>query len=421
MGDLTAKLWANSGDSHLMEPPDLFASLPEDIRERLPRSVKDPSGDFETIYIDGQVFRRDLPKSDKPKKGLGINARPIDSEEDDFITRVIGGNDPVARIKDLDKEGVWGEVMYPSLGIWTSTSGLPRVVKEGCRALNDWALEFQRHSPRFVCVASIPLIDIDDAVAEVKRAHEGGFLCGFLPVRPPIGRPEWNDEEWDPLWDAFAETGMVIGFHIGTEPHDPTERTGVYYRGRGGAVLNYVETTYGGQRAVTQLIACGALDRHPELKVLVSEGGATWGPFIADRMDEGYRQHGAAVAHALQAAQPVPLRPGVRLLPARHLRRGRQLGHGVAQRPVGQRLPALRGHVRPHPEDAARALRRGRPRGEPACPDRRLPGALPERSRATRSLSQQPLHARRHRRGDRRTTARRSAPCTAFRCAIECT
>jgi len=31
----------------------------------------------------------------------------------------------------------------------------------------------------------------------------------------------------------------------------------------------------------------------------VSEGGATWGPFIADRMDEGYRQHGAAVRPTL--------------------------------------------------------------------------------------------------------------------------
>ena len=35
----------------------------------------------------------------------------------------------------------------------------------------------------------------------------------------------------------------------------------------GGAVLNYVETTYGGQRAVTQLIAAGVFDRHPDLKV----------------------------------------------------------------------------------------------------------------------------------------------------------
>ncbi len=29
--------------------------------------------------------------------------------------------------------------------------------------------------------------------------------------------------------------------------------------------------------------------------MLVSEGGATWGPFLADRMDEAYRQHGAGV------------------------------------------------------------------------------------------------------------------------------
>ena len=161
------------------------------------------------------------------------------------------------RIKDLDDEGIWAEVCYPSLGIWTFNVRTPRVVREGCRALNDWAIEFQHHSPRFVCAASIPLLDVDDAVAEIKRADEDGFKCGFLPTRPPFGRPDWHDEEWDPLWAAFAETGMVIGFHIGTEPHDPTERIGVYYRGRGGAVLNYVETTYGGQRAVTQLIAVG--------------------------------------------------------------------------------------------------------------------------------------------------------------------
>jgi hypothetical protein len=35
------------------------------------------------------------------------------------------------------------------------------------------------------------------------------------------------------------------------------------------------------------------------LRVLVSEGGATWGPFLADRMDEAYRQHGAAVKPTL--------------------------------------------------------------------------------------------------------------------------
>jgi predicted TIM-barrel fold metal-dependent hydrolase len=232
---------------------------------------------------------------------------PKDASPDEFLVRMAHGNDPVARLQDLDDEGIWCEVIYPSLGIWAFNITTPAVIREGARVLNDWAMDFQRNSVRYVCCASVPLIDIGDAVAELQRAAGMGFHIGFLPTRPPNGRPPWQDEEWDPMWEAFADTGMVIGFHIGTEPHTPDQRTGVYHRGRGGAVLNYVETTYGGQRAVTQVIACGALDRHPDLKILVSEGGATWGPFIADRMDEGYRQHGAAV------------RPVLSRLPSRYL------------------------------------------------------------------------------------------------------
>ncbi|WP_052915612.1 hypothetical protein [Mycobacterium haemophilum] len=58
------------------------------------------------------------------------------------------------------------------------------------------------------------------------------------------------------------------------------------YHGPGGAVLNYTETSFGGQRAVVKLVASGALDRHPKLKVLVPEGGATWVPFIAELFPE---------------------------------------------------------------------------------------------------------------------------------------
>jgi len=64
-------------------------------------------------------------------------------------------------------------------------------------------------------------------------------------------------------------------------------------------IMNYVETTFGGQRAAVKLIACGALDKRPELKMLISESGATWGPFIADRMTEAYRQHSAGVRPTL--------------------------------------------------------------------------------------------------------------------------
>ena len=48
------------------------------------------------------------------------------------------------------------------------------------------------------------------------------------------------------------------------------------------------------------IISAGVFDRYPNLKMLISEGGATWGPFIGDRMDEGYRQHSAAVRPKLE-------------------------------------------------------------------------------------------------------------------------
>ena len=56
------KLWANSGDSHFIEPEDLWRSrLPKRLAELVPRSEKDPDGTWESIHVDGQVFRRRLP------------------------------------------------------------------------------------------------------------------------------------------------------------------------------------------------------------------------------------------------------------------------------------------------------------------------------------------------------------------------
>ena len=58
------KIWANSGDSHLSEPADLFErNLPADLAARMPRSVKDDDGSHETIHVDGQTFRRRMPGS----------------------------------------------------------------------------------------------------------------------------------------------------------------------------------------------------------------------------------------------------------------------------------------------------------------------------------------------------------------------
>jgi len=291
------KIWANSGDSHLVEPPDLWRSaLPAALAERMPRSERDADGGWETIHVDGETFRRRIPK--------GLSLRDI--EGNSVVDRIDRGNDPARRLEDLDEEGIWAELIYPSIGFWMASIQTPELLAAGCRAINEWAIELQAASPRFVCTATIPLLTVATAVAEVEWAADAGYHAVYLSVAPPTDE-DWTHEQWEPLWATLEETGLVCGYHIGTEPHDASGFHGNYYRGPGGALLNYMETTYGGQRAVSKMIASGVFDRSPGLRVIVSEGGATWGPFVADRLDEAYRQHASAV------------RPALRRLPSEYL------------------------------------------------------------------------------------------------------
>lgn len=284
-------IWANSGDSHILEPEDvLYRELPRDLAERMPHTEID--GDTEIVRVDGHEIRRRVP-------------RPIEHGEYEGLTfyeaemRPPGARDPRARLLDLDAEGIWGEVVYPSLTLWNNMITDPVLAREAAKVINNWTIsEVQAVSPRLVSTATISLRSIDDAVAELQRAAGLGFKAVFMPTSPPAGELPYQDEHWDSLWAAAAEAHVVLSFHIGTDPVDDGSVGGgaggfdvIKFKGRGGAVLNYMETTFTGQRAAAQLVACGALDAHPDMKILISEGGATWVPFLGDRMNEAYRQH----------------------------------------------------------------------------------------------------------------------------------
>jgi predicted TIM-barrel fold metal-dependent hydrolase len=281
----TQKIWANSGDSHILEPKDIWsANMPAALAERMPRTEHQPDG-TEIIYVDGYEFTR--PRSIVMKEGefKGLKFSEIE-------LRPPGTYDPVLRLKDLDDEGIWGEVIYPSVAMWSGFIQDPALFREGVRVMNDWLQDkIMRISPRFVPTALVSIRSVEDAVAEMQRTRGLGFQAIQLPTWVE-DQPNWNADYWEPLWAACAEAGTVLAFHIGSDVRTGKQHSNKTYRGPGGAVLNYVETSYTGQRVATMLVASGVLDRHPNLRVLISEGGATWVPFIADRMDEAYRQHG---------------------------------------------------------------------------------------------------------------------------------
>jgi len=263
------KIWAHSADSHVMEPPELWTqSLPKRLADRAPRSERGEK--YEVLYIDG---------------------KQIDRQLNDFMDamRPPGFKDLTIRLQDLDQEGVWSQLAFPSMGFWTVEITEPELACAVTRSWNDWARsEIMQKQDRIFTPAIVPLSGVSDAVAELEYAAEQGFRAIFLPCGTRPGQ-EWGLSQWEPLWDAAERAGLVLAFHIGTGGEN------IVYRGPGGAVVNYMETTYPGMRVVSQLIASGALDRHPDLKVLIAEGGAGWVPAIGDRMDEGYRQHGMFV------------------------------------------------------------------------------------------------------------------------------
>ena len=77
---MTEKIWANSGDSHFLEPETLWRdTLPPKLAELVPYTERDPDGQWETVHIDGMSFRRLLPTG--KKKEFDVTVR-IDTPQE---------------------------------------------------------------------------------------------------------------------------------------------------------------------------------------------------------------------------------------------------------------------------------------------------------------------------------------------------
>ncbi len=257
-----------SADSHVIEPSDLWLSnLPPSLRDRAPHTKKQKSRsgrELEVIFVDGR----------------GVRYEPPDFQD---RMRPPGAYDPDKRIADLDSQGINAELLFPSVGLWCYLIENPAVAAESAKVYNDWLLDsFVKASPRYIGSAMIPVVDVDDAVAEVRRAADLGFWSALLPCAPPT---PYNDERYEPLWQTLVETGLHPTFHVGTGS-DP-----MVTRGAGGAIINYTETFFPMMRSALNLVAAGVLDRYPGMHALCVEGGASWLPGLMERMDEAFDQH----------------------------------------------------------------------------------------------------------------------------------
>src|SRR4051812_5234082 len=145
------KLWANSGDSHSLGERAVWEQiLPKDVADRMPRSEKHEDEGYEIVHVDGQSFRRELPK-------LQVKKDPNAGKTIGELVMERGAGDITSRLRDCDNEGIWAEIVYDSLGLWETMIKDKELLKTANRAQNEWKVSeiVPRSNNRLVPTASI--------------------------------------------------------------------------------------------------------------------------------------------------------------------------------------------------------------------------------------------------------------------------
>jgi uncharacterized protein len=263
-------------DGHVVEPAAAWAGLPDEHRVRV---VPDGHGYEHVVVGDTEILA--VP--------LGNLARPGSTFDDPSTFRPLaeaqpGGWDPVARLADMDAEGIDQAVLYPSIGLYMSVLDDPTAAVAVARAYNDWLAAYCAASDRRLFgAAMLPLQDPPAAATELRRAvNELGFVAGFVRPNPCLGR-SLSHRAYDVVWSAAEEFGVPIGVHEGSSVIVPTLGAD---RPFNPMVLHAVSHSFEEMLALAQLIAFGVLERHPGLRVVFLESSGGWGPFWLERLDE---------------------------------------------------------------------------------------------------------------------------------------
>jgi predicted TIM-barrel fold metal-dependent hydrolase len=216
------------------------------------------------------------------------------------------GVDNNVRLKELESDGVVGEVIFPNFVVPFSSSFGMQVTQHpaelqlaGMHAYNQALAEFIDPN-RQVGLALISYLDIDAAVKEVQWAKEAGLrgvLVGALePSLPLLGA----DPYYDPLWAACAELGMPIHFHGGAGAPP------VSFTAPGGIFAFTIEAVFYGHRTLWYMIGGGTLERHPDLKMVFTELGSDWIMRGLDFMDHVW---GEEPRFSILAKGVLPMKP----------------------------------------------------------------------------------------------------------------
>ena len=223
-----------------------------------------------------------------------------------------GAWDADVRLAQMDREGIAAEIVHhgffriADLGFSVMSATYPNeVVDAGVRAHDRWAHDtFGSAADRLLLVGSMgTCADIDARKAELEWVADHGFVGTYAPgFTTSPGEPPLYDEYWDPLWEVYAARGLVLVVHGGYGldqgyAYSEIERACKEVDAEGGTYVDIVTklsnsifsvdffSHLGHRRAMWQLMLGGVFDRHPDLKLMMTEVRADWTPALLRYLD----------------------------------------------------------------------------------------------------------------------------------------
>ncbi len=215
--------------------------------------------------------------------------------------RLEGNFDVERRVTELDTEGVAAEVLFPDFGLPFELYSplLAAALKEPARdeahvvaandAYNRWLVDFvSDHKERFATMASISFTDVQRAVRDIRWAKEQGFTGVMLPHFPEE-MPLYAGA-YDPIWDTCEELDLLVNSHVAISststrviaPAQPPPHPVCM------GPLFVAQVEFFCRQILDHLIWGGVLERHPRLKVVLTEQGSGWIPAKLAGMDYSY-------------------------------------------------------------------------------------------------------------------------------------
>jgi predicted TIM-barrel fold metal-dependent hydrolase len=280
-----------SSDSHVFEPPDLWQTrIDAAFRERAPRIERINGGDHVVVEADLVLSGIGLISN----AGARFETPETISAEGRFEDVLTGGYDPDQHLKDMVLDGVAGEVLYPSQGLFYFKVADTALMSAIFRAYNDWLAEFCRADPaRLKGVAMINLDDVEDGIRELERTARLG-LRGAMIAEFPAEDRRYDRPEYEKFWAAAAAHDMPLALHTATR------RTGKI-RGAGKQTLSDASgratKAFSPALSMCDMIFSGVFERHSRLTLAIVEFELSWAPYVLSAMDYTYRERHAEASY----------------------------------------------------------------------------------------------------------------------------